>query len=74
MSDGTSVARDLPLNFFLERYMESYLRELAAFVACVRENKEPPVSGLDGRTPVVMGKAAKLSAEQNRPVKLSKIG
>jgi hypothetical protein len=31
------------------------------------------VGGLDGRVPVVMGKAAKLSAEQNRPVKLSEI-
>ena len=53
--------------------MESYLREMAAFVACVRDDKNPPVSGLDGRVPVVMGKAAKLSAEQNRPVKLSEI-
>jgi myo-inositol 2-dehydrogenase/D-chiro-inositol 1-dehydrogenase len=73
VSGDRSVARDLPLNFFLERYMESYLREMAAFVACVRDNKNPPVSGLDGRVPVVMGKAAKLSAEQNRPVKLSEI-
>jgi len=73
VSGDRSVARDLPLNFFLERYMESYLREMAAFVACVRENKNPSVGGLDGRVPVVMGKAAKLSAEQNRPVKLSEI-
>ncbi len=74
VSNDRSVARDLPLNFFLERYMESYLREMAAFVACVRDGENPPVSGLDGRVPVVMGKAAKLSAEQNRPVKLSEIG
>jgi myo-inositol 2-dehydrogenase/D-chiro-inositol 1-dehydrogenase len=73
VSGDKAVARDLPLNFFLERYMESYLREMAAFVACVREDTAPPVSGLDGRVPVVMGKAAKLSAEQNRPVRLSEI-
>ena len=73
VSGDRSVARDLPLNFFLERYMDAYLREVAAFVACVRDGKNPPVGGLDGRVPVVMGKAAKLSAEQNRPVKLSEI-
>jgi len=73
VSGDRSVVRDLPLNFFLERYMEAYLREMAAFVACVRDGKNPPVGGLDGRVPVVMGKAAKLSAEQNRPVKLSEI-
>ena len=73
VSNDRSVGRDLPLNFFLERYRESYLLEMAAFVACVRDGKNPPVGGLDGRVPVVMGKAAKLSAEQNRPVKLSEI-
>jgi myo-inositol 2-dehydrogenase/D-chiro-inositol 1-dehydrogenase len=74
LSDGKSVARDLPLNFFLDRYAESYVREMEAFVACVRDGTEPPVSGRDGRVPVVMGRAAKLSAEKNRPVKLSEIG
>jgi myo-inositol 2-dehydrogenase / D-chiro-inositol 1-dehydrogenase len=73
LSNGKSVARDLPLNFFLDRYAESYVREMEAFVACVRDGKEPPVSGRDGRVPVVMGRAARLSAEQNRPVKLSEM-
>jgi len=74
LSNGKSVARDLPLNFFLDRYAESYVREMEAFIACVRDGKEPPVSGRDGRVPVVMGRAARLSAEKNRPVKLSEIG
>jgi myo-inositol 2-dehydrogenase/D-chiro-inositol 1-dehydrogenase len=73
VSSDRSVARDLPLNFFLERYLESYLREMEAFLACLRDGGEPPVGGKDGRVPVVMGKAARLSAEQNRPVKLSEI-
>ena len=74
LSDGKSVGRDLPFNFFLDRYAQSYVSEMEAFVACVRDGKEPPVSGRDGRVPVVMGRAAKLSAEKNRPVKLSEIG
>jgi predicted dehydrogenase len=51
----------------------SVVREMAAFIACVRDGKNPPAGGLDGQVPVVMGKAASLSAEQNRPVKLSEI-
>jgi myo-inositol 2-dehydrogenase/D-chiro-inositol 1-dehydrogenase len=34
---------------------------------------EPPVSGLDGRIPVVMGYAAQRSYAENRPVKLSEV-
>jgi myo-inositol 2-dehydrogenase/D-chiro-inositol 1-dehydrogenase len=33
----------------------------------------PPVTGLDGRSPVVMGYAARKSHQEKRPVKLSEI-
>jgi myo-inositol 2-dehydrogenase/D-chiro-inositol 1-dehydrogenase len=33
----------------------------------------PPVTGSDGRIPVVMGLAAKKSYQENRPVKLWEI-
>jgi myo-inositol 2-dehydrogenase/D-chiro-inositol 1-dehydrogenase len=33
----------------------------------------PPVTGLDGRIPVVMGHAAWKSYRENRPVKLSEV-
>ena len=37
-------------------------------------NDEPvPVSGADGRVPVVMAMAAKKSYDENRPVKLSEV-
>jgi len=61
------------LHFFVERYTESYVRELEAFLACIREGKEPPVTGRDGKVPVVMGYAAKRSLEDGRPVRLSEI-
>ena len=74
MSDGASVRRDLPLNFFMERYTESFATEVAAFVDAVLHDKPTPVSGQDGRAPVVMGLAAGKSHREGRPVKLSEIG
>jgi myo-inositol 2-dehydrogenase/D-chiro-inositol 1-dehydrogenase len=72
-SGPEDVSEDLPLNFFMERYIDSYIRELKEFIHCVAENREPPVTGLDGRMPVVIGKAARLSHDQHRPVKISEI-
>ena len=72
-STATSICRDLPLNFFMERYTESYEREMHAFVRCIAENTPIPVGPSDGRIPVVMALAAKKSLVENRPVKLSEI-
>jgi len=63
----------LPLYFFLERYTEAYVAELKAFIEAIRGDTPPPVTGLDGRIPVVMGLAAWTSYRENRPVKLSEI-
>jgi myo-inositol 2-dehydrogenase/D-chiro-inositol 1-dehydrogenase len=68
------VRRDLPLNFFMDRYTESFANEVAAFVAAVQNDTPTPVTGHDGRVPVVMGLAAKKSYLEGRPVKLSEIG
>jgi len=46
---------------------------MRAFIECVQQDKPPPVTGIDGRIPVVMGYAAIKSYEENRPVKLSEI-
>ena len=63
----------MPLHFFVERYTESYLTEMKAFIDAVVNNKPVPVSGADGRAPVVMGLAARKSYDENRPVRLSEI-
>jgi len=73
ISDATGVHSSLPLFFFVERYTESYIAEMKAFVECVLRDKSPPVTGIDGRIPVVMGYAAKKSYQENRPVKLREI-
>ncbi|MCC6453896.1 MAG: inositol 2-dehydrogenase [Caldilineaceae bacterium] len=73
ISTSTAVCRDLPLNFFMERYTESYVAELAAFVAAIADDQPVPVTGADGRAPVVMGMAARRSYDENRPVRLEEI-
>jgi myo-inositol 2-dehydrogenase/D-chiro-inositol 1-dehydrogenase len=70
-SNKDGVHSALPLYFFLERYTESFIAELREFVECIQNDTVPPVTGIDGRIPVVMGLAAKESYDQNLPVKLS---
>ena len=72
-SNADGVREPLPLYFFLERYTESYLREMQSFVDCVQNDTRPEVTGEDGRVPVVIGLAARKSYEENRPVALKEI-
>jgi myo-inositol 2-dehydrogenase / D-chiro-inositol 1-dehydrogenase len=71
-AEGARSAR-LPY-FFLERYIPSYLGEWEAFATAVRESGASPVSGADGRAPLVLGLAALRSAREGRPVAVSEIG
>lgn len=73
ISNANSVHRDLPMNFFMDRYIDSYANEMIAFVDAIMNDKPVPVVGNDGRVPVVMAKAGMLSVKENRPVKLSEI-
>lgn len=73
LSNAEGVRSALPLYFFLERYTEAYVAEMKAFIEAIRQSTPPPVTGLDGRIPVVIGLAAWKSYRENRPVKLSEI-
>jgi myo-inositol 2-dehydrogenase / D-chiro-inositol 1-dehydrogenase len=73
ISTGQNVHRDLPLNFFMDRYTESFTNEVRSFVQAVLEDKPTPVTGMDGRIPVAMGLAARKSFDEHRPVKLNEI-
>jgi len=73
ISTATSIRQDLPLRFFMDRYTESFANELRAFVEAVVEDKPAPVSGLDGRIPVVMALAARKSYDEHRPVRLDEL-
>ncbi len=69
-SNAEGVISARPLYFFLERYSESFLLEMKAFVDSVLNDNQPPVTGADGRIAVLMGMAARRSFLENRPVKL----
>lgn len=72
-ANGDGVHSALPYYFFLERYLDSYIAEMQAFVDAVLHDTLPPVSGEDGRIPVAMGLAAQKSLREKRSVLLQEI-
>ena len=73
VSDAHSIHRDLPLNFFMQRYKDSYREEIQAFIGSILNNTPPPVSAHDGRMALVIGLAAKISLRENRPVAIAEV-
>jgi myo-inositol 2-dehydrogenase/D-chiro-inositol 1-dehydrogenase len=69
--DSTGVHSAKPQYFFLERYQESYLLEMQAFVDSIAQDRLPPVTGKDGLAPVVIGLAARKSLQEHRPVEVA---
>ena len=73
VSDANGVHGEVPLNFFLERYMGAYVEEVSEFVDCV-VNDKPITVGLEcGLQPVLIGIAAKKSLETGMPVKIADV-
>lgn len=72
--NAETVQSAKPLHFFLERYKDSFINEVQAFVDAIRNDTEPPVTGTDGLLPVKIGLAARKSFEENRPVKVQEVG
>ena len=70
MRTADGVRAENPLYFFLERYQRSFVAELEAFFDCIRSNSEPPVTGVDGLIPVLIGLAAGRSLREGRPVRV----
>jgi myo-inositol 2-dehydrogenase/D-chiro-inositol 1-dehydrogenase len=67
--------RSSPPHFdFLAVYRETYVEEVRAFLHAVETGTKPPITGSDGRIPLVMGLAATRSLREGRPVSLSEIG
>jgi myo-inositol 2-dehydrogenase/D-chiro-inositol 1-dehydrogenase len=74
VSTGQNVRSDLPMNFFMDRYKESFAEELRQFAEAVIHDKPTPVTGQDGRIPVQLGLAAMKSYKEHRPVRVAEIG
>ena len=70
-SDG--VYGSLPLNFFMERYLDAYANEMKIFCDSIINDLALPVDGNDGLMSVAIASAAKKSYLEHRPVKLSEI-
>ena len=73
LSNESGVIGDKPLYFFLERYQQSFVDEMRAFIDAVACGKPTLVTGEDGLQDLRVGLAAKLSLAESRPVKLSEI-
>ena len=67
------VTSALPQHFFLERYADAYKKEMDHFIDCIRNKKNPEVSGYDGLMSLMLGLCAKESLKINKPVFLSGI-
>mgnify|MGYP003320852039 CR=1 FL=1 len=67
------IISSLPMDFFLERYMEAYKIEIQDFVDSVIYNRQVSVTGIDGLKSLQIGLAAKKSLLENRAVKINEI-
>jgi myo-inositol 2-dehydrogenase/D-chiro-inositol 1-dehydrogenase len=54
--------------WFLERFDDAYVAEIRAFVDCIVNDTEPPVTGDDGRAAMALAYAAEASLRSNQPV------
>jgi predicted dehydrogenase len=68
--DRKGVHHDTP-HSTPDRMGEAFVRELQAFVDCVRDDTDPPVSTEDGRATVAVAVAATRSIREGRPVEVS---
>ena len=73
ISTATEIRRDLPLNFFMERYTESFINEMRSFVGAVLRDEPTQVNGKDGRIAVLIALAARKSHDEGRPVSLEEV-
>jgi myo-inositol 2-dehydrogenase/D-chiro-inositol 1-dehydrogenase len=69
--DASGIRQDPLLRFFIERYAESYARELDDFVRAMEAQRPPSIGLEDGRRALQMAEAAVASAKSGAPITLS---
>ncbi|QKC93751.1 inositol 2-dehydrogenase [Mesorhizobium sp. NZP2298] len=72
-ADGDGIRREPPQGFFIERYREAYVAELAYFIQCLVKGELPAPGADDGVQALRLGEAAQESYETGLPVKVSRI-
>ncbi|MBI3708315.1 MAG: inositol 2-dehydrogenase [Proteobacteria bacterium] len=68
-ADG--IRQDRLLHFFVDRYADSYVRELDAFVQALERGTVPSIGIEDGRRALMIAEAAMRSAESGAPIRLA---
>ena len=68
--DRRGVHHDMPRTT-PDRLGEAFVNEMQAFVDCLIEDAEPPVSGSDSRAAIEVGLAATRSLHEGRPVEFA---
>ena len=69
-SNVSGVHGDRQLNFFIDRYAESYRLEMRAFVDALKNGVPMPITGEDGLAAMQIALAAQQSYEEGRPVRV----
>jgi len=69
--NGTISER--PLDFFLERYQDSFRLEVNEFFTAILEDRNITANGEAGLVSILIGLAAKKSFAENRPIKIDEI-
>ena len=72
-SEATEAAEPL-LYFFIERYREAFMAEVAAFVDAIENGRPPEVGFEDGRRALILAEAAYRSLAEKRSVRVDEIG
>jgi len=64
------IRQDPLLRFFIERYAESYRRELDAFIGALKDGTRPPIGVADGRAALAVADAAVASVRSGSAIKM----
>lgn len=73
LSDASGVHGERQLDFFIDRYTESYLREMRAFIDALQRGTAMPITGRDGLEAMHIALAAERSHREGRPVRIREI-
>ena len=69
-ADAAGFTADVIQNFFIDRYVEAYAREVLSFIDAVEQGTAPTPSGHDGLMAQRLAEAATTSSQTGQPVRL----
>jgi myo-inositol 2-dehydrogenase/D-chiro-inositol 1-dehydrogenase len=69
--DSGGIRRDPLLRFFIERYAQSYARELDDFIGAIAAKRPPSITLADGRRALAIAEAAVASAKSGAIIRIA---